>query len=95
VKPKDQEEAHRAGRLAGQAFAAALADAESRDRQERLTRLAVREIPVQQVEFVASAAVSTAAQRDFERLLHFHNSVTRSRSWIWLQRFRSLFGREW
>jgi len=105
--PATQDElalAREAGRLEAEAFDRALREAEAREREERLGRLA----------WDAAGAAPTASsgrenaearpagaetvwrlQQDVARLAAFHQAVLRSRSWRLLQWARRPFGRAW
>ena len=107
--PATQDElalAREAGRLEAEAFDRALREAEAREREERLGRLAWLAADAAGDE-AASAGREGAApapagsetvwrlQQDVARLAAFHQAVLRSRSWRLLQWARRPFGRAW
>jgi hypothetical protein len=103
--PATQDElalAREAGRLEAEAFDRALRDAEVREREERLGRLAwdaAGEGPREAADAGAAPVVTAETvwrlQQDIARLAAFHHAVLRSRAWRLIQWARRPFGRAW
>jgi hypothetical protein len=91
-------EARRLGRLEAERFDLALREAERREREERLSRLALaaeEDDGGWDGAGGGSSAVVQRLERDVERLAAFHNAVVRSKSWRLIQAARRPFGRAW
>ena len=100
--PATQDElalAREAGRLEAEAFDRALREAEAREREERLGRLAWEAADVGARGDAEGAPAGSETlwrlQQDVARLAAFHQAVLRSRSWRLLQWARRPFGRAW
>lgn len=89
--------ARRAGRLEAEAFDRALCDAEQREREERLGRLAWEAAGEALPDGLAFGAPESLwrLQQDVARLAAFHQAVLRSRAWRLVQWARRPFGRAW
>lgn len=91
-------QARRVGELEGSAFAAALLSRERAERLDRLSRIALR---AEEADLPAVAAADPPRREHAEtesrlrELSQFHDAVTNSRSWKWMQRVRGLVGRAW
>jgi hypothetical protein len=101
--PASQDElalAREAGRLEAEAFDRTLREAEAREREERLGRIAwdsPGEGFRESTGADAAMAVETVwrLQQDVARLAAFHQAVLRSRAWRLIQWARRPFGRAW
>lgn len=89
--------ARQAGRLEAEAFDRALRDAEQREREERLGRLAWEAAGETLGDGLAAGAPEAVwrLQQDVARLAAFHQAVQRSRAWRLVQWARRPFGRAW
>ena len=92
------EKARRLGELEGEAFDRALALAEERERQERLSALVLGgESPL--LDPVAAAAAKphalAEAERRVEELAAFQRALFASKGWRLLQALRKMSGRSW
>jgi hypothetical protein len=100
--PATQDElalAREAGRLEAEAFDRALCEAEGREREERLGRLAWEAADAgawgDAKGMPAGSETVWRLQQDVARLAAFHQAVLRSRAWRFVQWARRPFGRAW
>jgi hypothetical protein len=88
--------ARNAGRLEAEAFDRALREAEAREREELLGRLASRTGGSREAFEPPGTTYSVLRlQQDVARLATFHQAVLRSRAWRVVQWARRPFGRAW
>lgn len=95
----DLGEARNLGRLEAEAFDRRLREAEARDREVRLARLAASTDREEEASWSGGGDGSPyevwQLRRDVERLAGFHQAVLHSRAWRLLQALRRPFGRAW
>ena len=92
------EDSRTLGRMEAQRFEAALRAQESREREDRLARLAWSSEDLGNVLSTGggeSSAVVRRLQQDVERLAGFHHAVLHSKAWRMIQRMRRVVGRAW
>jgi hypothetical protein len=92
------DDARRLGRLEAERYDLGLRERESREREDRLVRLAAgAEMAGEPVEFGATGGSSALwrLQQENERLSEFHRAVTHSKAWRLIQALRRPFGRAW
>jgi hypothetical protein len=92
------DEARHLGRLEAERYDLRLRERESREREERLVRLAAgAETAGEPEEFVAGGGSSSLwrLQQDNDRLAEFHRAVVNSKAWHLVQALRRPFGRAW
>ena len=93
------KEEKRFGELEAKAFDARLRELESREREDRLTRLVAERPDLSS--FPASPpggadpAQMDRLQREVAMLAEYHHAVARSKGWRLLQALRRPFGRAW
>lgn len=92
------EDSRTLGRMEAERFEAALRAQESREREDRLSRLAWGSDDVGHILAAGggeSSAVVRRLQQDVERLAGFHHAVLHSKAWRVIQRLRRVVGRAW
>lgn len=96
LPPDELAEVQRLGRLEAERLDLAWREAEARQREERLGRLAWS-IEAEDAPFAGNGGSADVMrlQRDVERLAAFHQAVTRSKAWRLIQALRRLVGRAW
>jgi predicted signal transduction protein with EAL and GGDEF domain len=91
-------EAQRLGHLEAESFDLTLREAEGKEREARLVRLAVGDEtafePANRL-FGERAGDSWRLQQEIERLAAFQHAVVHSRAWRLIQAARRLVGRRW
>ena len=93
------EERH-TGRMEAEAFDLRLRASESREREDRLTRLVAERpdlsaAPMPLAVAVGDPGIVGRLQREVALLAEFHNAVVHSKGWRLLQVLRRPFGRAW
>jgi len=92
-------EAERCGELEAKAFDLRLRELESREREDRLTRLVAERPDLAAVPAMplggADVAQVERLQREVAMLAEYQHAVARSRGWRLLQALRRPFGRAW
>jgi hypothetical protein len=92
-KANELDEAVRSGRMDAAAFVAEISAQESKARLDRL--IDISNLGLARSSWSEPGSTAPVTRSEYERLLTFHSALIRSRSWIWLQRFRRMVGREW
>jgi hypothetical protein len=92
-------EAERCGELEAKAFDSRLRELESREREDRLTRLVAERPDLSAFPTAPSGGADSSQverlQREVALLADYHQAVARSRGWRLLQVLRRPFGRAW
>lgn len=96
--PDEITQAEHTGRMEAEAFDLRLRASESREREDRLTRLVAERPDLSAAPMplaVGDSALVGRLQREVELLAAFHRAVLHSRGWRLLQALRRPFGRAW